>query len=89
MPDHIGRRWKCADGLHQLAQGHEQEQSKERSNASAEKPASQEEQAQGINQCQAYDQERVGRAYIPSEVEIESSGQVVERVAKSGCRRNS
>src|SRR6266704_2482468 len=89
VPDHVGWWRERAKGLHQLAQGHEQEQSEERANASAEEPASQKEQAEGVNQRGAHDEECVGRSGVASEVRVGSHGQAVECVADAGCRSGS
>src|SRR5260370_38274333 len=85
VPDHVGWRRERAKGLHQLAQGHEQEQSEERANASAEEPASQKEQAEGVNQRGAHDEERVACTGGASEVRVAAHGALVEGVADAGC----
>src|SRR6266852_1253496 len=89
VPDHAGWRRQRAEGLHQLAQGHEQEQSEERANASAEKPAPQQKKSQRVDQTGAYDQQRVGCSGISRKIRIEPRRKVVERVADAGCRSGS
>src|SRR5712692_203441 len=77
VPNHVGWRRQRADGLHQLAQGHQQGQSEERANTSAEKPASQQKKSQRVNQTGAYDQKRVSSSGISRKIRIEPRSQVV------------
>src|SRR5437762_14389970 len=79
VADHVGWWRQRADCLHQLAQSHKQEQSKEWPNASAKKAASQQKKSQRVDQTGAYDQQRISGAGIFGKIRVGCGGEVLVR----------